>query len=517
MIEKHTYKFFTTNIHEHPRKEETMIKSSCAYRFYEFVWFVVKFSSNAQFHTVRGLFFLFLLSFVFFLPLPAQEATENPTVKSVEDQQRDTMRFGTETEINTLIQTLKTEKVTYLDDELIEIAQKTRNRSILAGIFGLFAEMEKSGLEERAIRAVKDRDEEANDTVLAAVDYLGKVKSGDSIDCLKELINSGESRFLNNSIRSLGRAASGEEADRIAEYLLDYYKSSSPGEETKREIIVAIGETGSGEGISFLAELAKNTDERQTLRMAALDSISKIGRIEGLDDAGLAINEGLDAVIEAVSSTDPNVRSSAIAALAPFSGEAVDSAILEAFRDSYYRTRIGAAQAAGKRRLESAIPYLRYRAENDDVPNVKDEAIRALGAINTPETTEILNTLFSERKNSDRVRIIAAEMLLLNDADSYGSRVFVEMEEAKLKNLTALYNGFVRVMSTAKGASLESLVLRFIAVGGVVEKSLALDLVLNNEYRGLADEVRALLDEKAHSATIARKAKSTLEKLGLEE
>jgi len=177
---------------------------------------------------------------------------------------------------------------------------------------------------------------------------------------------------------------------------------------------------------------------------------------------------------------------------------------------------MGAAQAAGKRRLESAIPYLRYRAENDDVPNVKDEAIRALGAINTSETTEILNTLFSERKNSDRVRIIAAEMLLLNDADSYGSRVFVEMEEAKQKNLTALYNGFVRVMAAAKGSSLEDLVRRFIAVGGVVEKSLALDLVLNNEYRGLAEEVRALLDEKAHSATIARKAKSTLEKLGLE-
>ena len=459
--------------------------------------------------------FLFLL-LMFSYSLPAQEAAENPTVKSVEDQQRDTMRFGTETEINTLIQTLKTEKVTYLDDELIEIAQKTRNRSILAGIFGLFAEMEKSGLEERAIRAVRERDQEANDTVIAAVDYLGKVKSGDSVDCLKELINSGESRFLNNAFRALGRAASGAEADAIAEFLLDYYNSSSPGEEIKREIIVAIGETGSGEGVSFLAGLVKNTDERPVLRMAALDAISKIGRIEGLDVASDGFDEGLDAIIDAVSSSDPNVRSSAIAALAPFSGDAVDSAILEAFRDSYYRTRMGAAQAAGKRRLESAIPYLRYRAENDDVPNVKDEAIRALGAINTSETTEILNTLFSERKNSDRVRIIAAEMLLLNDANSYGSRVFVEMEEAKQKNLTALYNGFVRVMAAAKGSSLEDLVRRFIAVGGVVEKSLALDLVLNNEYRGLAEEVRALLDEKAHSATIARKAKSTLEKLGLE-
>jgi hypothetical protein len=238
--------------------------------------------------------------------------------------------------------------------------------------------------------------------------------------------------------------------------------------------------------------------------MAALDALAKIGD-----------SEGLDAVIEAVSSSDPNVRSSAVAALSPFSGEATENAILEAFRDSYYRTRMGAAQAAGKRRLESAVPYLRYRAENDEVPNVKDEAIKALGAINNEEAMGILNSLFAERKNSDRVRIMAADMLLQNNTDVYGSRVFAEMEDAKLKNQTALYNGFVRTMTTAKAASLETTVLRLIDGGGVIEKSLALDLIMNNEFRHMADEIRSLLDEKKHSASIARKAQNTLDRLGL--
>jgi HEAT repeat protein len=303
----------------------------------------------------------------------------------------------------------------------------------------------------------------------------------------------------------LGRAAPEENADGIAAFLLDYYKDRNPGEETKREIITALGETGSKESVSFLSELIKNTDERAVLRMAALDAMSKIGD-----------EEGLDAVIDAVSSSDPNVRSSAVAALSPFSGEAAENAILEAFRDSYYRTRIGASQAAGNRRMESAIPYLRYRAENDDVPNVKDEAIKALGAINNEEAMAVLGSLFSERKNPDRVRITAADMLLQNDADNYGSRVYAEMEDAKLRNQTALYNGFVRVMVPAKSASLETTVLRLIGAGGVIEKSLALDLILNNEFRHMADEIRLLLDEKKHSASIARKAQSTLEKLGLE-
>jgi HEAT repeat protein len=295
-----------------------------------------------------------------------------------------------------------------------------------------------------------------------------------------------------------------ELTDRTAALLLDYYNNRSPGDETRREIVVALGETGSKEAVSFLSTLARNTGERAPLRMAALEALSKVSN-----------NEGLDAVIEAVSSTDPNIRSSAVAALGPFSGEAVDNAILDAFRDSFFRTRIGAATAAGQRRLESAVPYLRYRAENDEVPQVRDEAIKALGAINNAEAMGILDMLFTERKNSDRVRIAAAEMLLQNNSAQYGSRVLLEMEDAQARNQTALYNGFVRVMSVAKGPGLEGIAARFLSRGGVIERSLGLDLVLNNELRSLVNEVRALMDERAYGASIARKAQSTLEKLGI--
>ena len=445
-------------------------------------------------------------------PDPQVAAPQAPG-KTIEEQRLLTLRFGTETEIANLIQALKNEKVNYLDDDLIEIAQNTRNRNILAGIFSFFGDTEKRGIESRAIRAIEERDQEANETVMAAIDYLGKVRHAGAAGCLEELINSGESRFLNAAFRALGRAGRGQAADAVpsetadsaAFFLLDYYNNRNPGDENKREIVVALGETGSREAVSFLSSLVNNADERVVLRMAALDAISKIG------DAG-----GLDAVVGAVSSTDPNVRSSAVAALGPFSGEAADNAILEGFRDSYYRTRIGAAIAAGKRQLEAAVPYLQYRAENDDVPSVKDEAIKALGAINNGEAMAILDTLFAERKNSDRVRVLAADMLLQNDGDKYGRKVEIEMEEAKNKKQTPLYNGFIRILTTAKSPTLEDLARRFITSGGVIEKSLALDLMLNNEFRSLADDARVLLDEKKSGASIARKARNTLEKLGLE-
>jgi hypothetical protein len=185
--------------------------------------------------------------------------------------------------------------------------------------------------------------------------------------------------------------------------------------------------------------------------------------------------------------------------------------LLEAFRDSYYRTRVAAARAAGERKMDGAVPYLRYRAERDDVPAVKDEAIRALGAIGSDQAMGILAALFAERKNPDRVRILSAETLMHYRPEEYAEKTIVELDEAKSKNQTPLYNGLLRVLGNAKTQKLEGLARRFFAGGGVIEKSYALDITANNELVSLADEVRALTDEK--NGSLSRKAGAVLEKL----
>ena len=521
----------------------------------------------------------------------AETAAPDASGENAEDARRlDTIRYGTETEIAALIQTLKTENADNLDDELVTVANNTRNRNILSGVFSFFGDRGQGGLESRALRAIEDRDNEANETVLSAIDYLGKVQSVHAVPYIKELLDAEERPFINGCIKALGliggsmesgdppprsdtaeaapeteaeETAEGEgggetedadggvaepggetaepeggaelaegaeealpddgakppppadppppepsprsiqeSAAAVAEYLIKFYNERTPGDENRRDIIIALGDVKSPAGIPLLREIAENSDERSPLRMAALNSLSKIG------DSG-----GLDAVLLSVDSVDPNVRSTAVAALGPFSGPGVDNAILEAFRDSYYRTRMAAAQAARDRRLTEAVPYLRYRAERDDVPAVKDEAIKALGAIGNSECLEFLSTLFGERKNSDRTRILAAEMLLQNDADSYAPRVIGELDEAKRTNQTALYNGFLRVLGAARTPVLEDLCRRFFASGGVVEKSYALDMTLNNEFRSLADQVKALHDERHGS--LSRKSRSVAEKLGL--
>jgi hypothetical protein len=127
------------------------------------------------------------------------------------------------------------------------------------------------------------------------------------------------------------------------------------------------------------------------------------------------------------------------------------------------------------------------------------------------EAVVILAFLFEERKNADRVRILAAEMLLRDHSDAYAEKLVAELDDAKGRNQTALYNGFLRVIGGAKSPSLEALTRRFFAAGGVIEKSYALDMTANNGFRGLIEEVRALTDPK--NGSLARKAQTTLERL----
>jgi len=465
---------FTTNQHEPIRT----IKSSC------------------------GSWLKILILFLFFIttiPVYAQNA---------ESSRRDIIRYGTETEIANLIQSLRTENTDYLDDELIALAQTSRNQRILSGVFGFFGEREKSGLESRAMKAIVERDDEANETVISAIEYLGRVKSADAVKVIIELLDTEERRFYTVGFRALGRAASADKitGDETADFLIDFYNNRDPGSENRREIILAIGTTGSVNGIELLSEIADNEDERIPLRMAALEALSKIGN-----------EQSLNTILKCVSAGDPNVRSAAVGALGPFSTAEVDNAILDALRDSFYRTRLAAAQASRERKLVAAIPFLKFRAENDDVPNVRDEAIRALGAMENAQANEILESLFTTRRNSDRIRILAADMVMKNSPDNNFDKLVTELDEAKRTNQTNLYNGLLRIVGETRlsgsKTSIENITSRFMREGTVIEKLYALDMIANNRLTGFTDEINKLAEDRNES--IARRARRTLEALGI--
>lgn len=357
------------------------------------------------------------------------------------EKRRDIIRYGTDSEIAALIGTLREEKTGDFDGDLIGIAEDTNNNTILTALFTFFADREEAGLEKRALFLLENYSDNRNDVVLGAIDYLGKMKSADAAAALARIIDGDSGPFTNAAIRAYGRIAATAETggDGSADYLIAYYRERSPANETQREIVTALGEAGSKNATDFLVEIINNQEERYVLRMAALDAAAKIG-----DEAAK------EAVVNAVLANDPNVRSSAVGALGAFDGDDVEKAILDAFRDSFFRTRLGACAAAGKRKLAAAIPYLRYRALNDEAAAVRDEAVKALGEIGSQAATAVLEDIFEGEKNPDRIRSLAAEMLVKQAPGAYTAKITTVMEDAKKKNRAALAAGLERALAAGK-------------------------------------------------------------------
>ena len=447
---------------------------------------------------------LFLIAAAAFAQESAQDAAQG-AAQQAEDTRLATIRFGTEVEIGALIQSLREENVDYLDNEIIALVENTRNQRILSGAFSFFGDRERSGLENRAMRAIDERDSEENETVLSAINYLGAMRDNRAVPYLKDILDNEERRFMGAAFRALGRVggSGGWESDDVADYLIDFYSNRSPADEHRRDILLAIGATGSSAGIGLLSEVAMDDGERGPLRMAAMEALAAIGD-----------PDGLDAILSGLAARDAHVRSAAVGALGPFSGDAVDRAILDGFRDSFFRTRIASAQASRRRQLAAAVPYLRFRAMNDSEAVVREEAIRALGGIGNAEAMLVLEELFSNRRNSARVRIVAAEMLMQNEPEKHLDSFIVEMDEASRTNHTALYNGFIRIIGTTTSPGMEDLARRLLQHRGIVERSTALDIAANNNIVALADEIRVVAEDRNES--LARRARRTLERMGVE-
>jgi HEAT repeat protein len=480
----------------------------------------VKMKLNAVYFTV----FLFFAGTFFASAASENDTAENDAAAVEEEKLRETIKYGTDNEISELIKNLRTGKIYYLDDDLLQLVKKTRNQNIIIGIFSFFSGRGQIGLEDPALTILNNRENETPQKINAALDYLGSVKEKNALPVIIEIISSDDVQFDSMAIRVLGKiiykepdapsgntpayndaasdkASGGTDPAGITEILIDYYNNRDPNDDIRQSIISAAGAAGGEAAAPFLLEIINNDELSAPIRMSALDGAAKLGS-----------SDLIDSVLAASSSGDPNIRFAAVEALGSFSGEAVDTAILESFRDTYFKTRLAAIHSAKKRRIKEAVPYLRYRAEKDEASAIKEAAVSALGDFHETDADNAIFMIFNDTKNSDTLRSLCVEILIKNNADKYTENIITKLDEAKAKKQTALYKGLLKALSAAKTDKVENLTARLFASTDVAEKFYALDMTANNRFTIFKSEVEKLTQEK--NLSLSRRAKSTLEKLG---
>lgn len=392
-----------------------------------------------------GLFCLFAT------PGLGAQAAEGPKVESAAEKGKkrsDTIRYGIESEILELIKTLGSEKDSSHNQELLDLLISSRSSKLRSAILDFFRSLSWPDAEDEALRLVEDRDLEDDALVASALAYLAEIRSAKALDFASAIIEEDNKKILPSLVRLLGRAGGTKEED----LLLAWLEGDAPTESLRQEAIRALGEIGSKKAAESLMKIAENGEAPRFNRIYACEALAKI-----------KYPASVSSLVKAANGEDPNVRSAAVEALGAFADKEAQSALREALRDGFVKSRVAACKAIAAQGLVSAVPALIYKAENDPERAVKIEAMRSLAELGGEESLGYLRAYLDDKKHEMALRVTVFGLLARKDAagsmDLLAQKLLAESKEKDRSYFTALAREIANAEDAKAAAPLARILL----------------------------------------------------------
>jgi HEAT repeat protein len=328
-------------------------------------------------------------------------------LKSIRDDRKEVLQYGIESEVIEVIDLIKREKDDSFNKELVAILKETSNAALAQNIYGLLADFEDSIAEETALAdltPILDDYSYQEKRSLAAITYLGEIKSNKAVDLLYDLAKKDEPGLTGRVIYNLGKIGDSSRAEELLD-LYDEYQGDDSND-IAMNILFAWGEMGYQSSFDTLIDIIEDTSASNTEREYAAVALGKLGDINGLEPLiNLYNDEGNNSVI----------RSFAVSGLMYFNDSRVEDLLLQALkRDSYWRIRVTACEGLAKMKSKKAAEILDFKMRRDTEVNVKKAAAKALGEIGGGDSKKYLLDYFINESSGFEMRLAVLNSLLEN-------------------------------------------------------------------------------------------------------
>ena len=413
----------------------------------------------------------------------------------------ETLLFGIDSEVDSILGQIAQAGETGLDDLIVERFASTRSDSLRTRIVEHFTDLESPvlGAEVRALVLSEQR--LANDLLRASSSYLSRVVEDPTPELLERYAEIAEDADLlaaSVAIDAMGRNGSPEAVGQLLE-LYDRLSSS----DLRAAVIRALGETGSTDAVPMLTAIASDEFAESSLRQYSAEALGRIGA-----------PESVELLTELLATDDSLLRAYATYGLGFYDTEEAAALLEESLRDSFWRVRVSALEALGEQQRSEALPAVAYKARRDPERPVREEAIRALARIGTPESVGILRELALDEDLGEVERILAVEQLA-ESASAETAEVFAQIvEEEWEREGSKLLDAVGRIVSenAARGYAplydtlLEhpNFIIRLYAMRGIGEA----------EVRGRAEALKQVARDNP-PGLVRRTALIALEKMGI--
>ncbi|QEJ93974.1 HEAT repeat domain-containing protein [Treponema phagedenis] len=438
------------------------------------------------------------------LDLESEDAAEASAEEQIEEdpetkKQLDTIRYGLEGEVLTLIEELKKNEDTTLNAALQELFAKTKSTAVRDALFDLFSAQKNDSIKDFALEVLKDPVEYKPSTVRNSIKYLVAIEEKEAAPLVRELMKDN-SEYADDCISAFGKIGSADDAL----FLIDYFKNELDDDQKttlikRQNLMVALEQLHLPETAAFLEEVARDSGENAVIRGSAAIGLAQIG-----DDATVSILSDL------YEDSDPILRIAAVKGLGFFTTTEAEEILLQGFKDSYYKVRMQSLEAAAEKKPIAAFPYILHRAKTDPVDAVKYAAIKSVGAYNTEEGNLWLKETFLDKSKSNTLRVKAAEALMNNNLDFFYAdleQIMIEVAEDETKKKLRYELG--KIFAKVQTELGDSIALAYLTSKDAQTIALGLDMFKQNRYAQSAVRVSEIAED-SNFGSLQRRAKTIL-------
>lgn len=424
--------------------------------------------------------------------------------EDVEDEEselqkrKDTLTFGLESEITSLLDTLIKEEDATMSDDIYKVFQTSRNVNVKNKVITYYTTNKDNRLTDFAIQVLSDPYDEEKSTINLLIKYCGALKISAAAPYLTDMLENEQEDYFDAALSALGECGGPDEAVFLADFLDNDILSTA----RKQNLMKALGAIHAVETWDKLVEIIEDEDQNTYVRMYAAEAIGVMEK-----------PESIPVLMRLFQDTDSNLRTYAVKGLSYFNTSEVEQFMIEALRDNYYKVRQEAAKSAGKWLFKECMPSLIYRAKNDSESTVKYECYTSLGMLGEAEAYEFLVGIIQDEKKGDAARSKASEVLL-----KYGKtdeiQAVIEVAQKCLeddKKKTLRYN-IGKELAKYENDSFYTICKGYLESSDTSTQGIGIDIFNKNMFHDLLPQIQQIADNQ--KSGLRTKAKLALEKHG---
>ncbi|MBI9108747.1 MAG: HEAT repeat domain-containing protein [Spirochaetales bacterium] len=447
--------------------------------------------------------FISVLFMLFSFSITAEETSQpaadekKDEIQSLNEERREILKYGIDSELISLLAKLQDEENKELSADVGAIYASTLNPDIMKAAVEYFISIEYPDAVPSAEKILGNWEDQNYDTLSSALRYISEYPGKDSEQLISKLLDHENKSLASAAIAAIGKCGSEE----TAQLLLDYLDDDEFPDELKPSLIRALGDMESESALDTLIEILEDVDEEKSWRWTACEALGKIRH----EDALPAINKAL-------IDKDTYLRAYAIKALAGFDSAGVEETIIQALRDSFWRVRVAAAEALGKKKSIDSVGILIYKAKKDPENNVKLAAIAAIGEIGGREGLDFLQDIYSKNTTAQSIRTKAAEIIIEKDLQASLEIIKKVVAEEWEKDSSVILSYTCKFLSKAEHPGLKEIFARMLDHNDVAIKIYGVRGVQLNRISDQKERLESLTKEGVNNA-VRKAALSALENL----